>query len=745
MKNTITIFRAAVILNLVFLVLFMTVSGAAAQPLEVWVDDDYCNSCPNDGRTWNYDAFGNIQDGIDAVETAGTVHVAAGVYEGKLYLKPGVFLSGAGIEVSIIDGVGIREGEGDNDALVQLASNSKISGFSIINGGWQGLRCNGVSATIEGNLIAHHEREGIVLAGYGAGHSIIKNNIVTDCFGIGGNSVYYSPQIINNTIVNNRANGIYFWYAGTPAIKNNIIVHNRQNGIAIGGIPGNFAQAITSHNNVWENGVNYFNCDPGVGSISMNPSFSNESIGNYRLNATSPCIDAGTNESPGTTLTDLDGNPRIYNGVVDMGAFEFVSWPITLQAEDYITYYDKTPGNAGGHYRNDDVDIWWYHPDHFYVGSAGTNEWLEYAINLPADGEYRLDIRVATPNNGRRVHVEFDGVDKTGSLTVPNTGGWTTWQTLSTRVELTAGRQVMQLAFDYGGLNIDWISLADTDNRIWYGDYTIYNNDDLALLSGYTSVTGELRIRGDSSITNLASLIDLTSVGGNLSIVGVYNNNSNLSNLEGLNNLVTVKGELILTGNPNIVNLEGLSRLTSVGGMLIGLPDDDDAGYENESLTSLKGLESLSRVKGNIRICGNPGLESLDGLNNLEIIDGSLKFENYNYKNTWTVDNSAMSSVTALRSLVFIGGDLLLGGMENLSSLEGLNNLAFIGGTLSICENINLLELSMTNLGQVNGDFVICRNSRLPPSLAEELMNQVLNRGGIGGKIDLVCRYFVFW
>src|SRR5437667_6508269 len=44
--------------------------------------------------------------------------------------------------------------------------------------------------------------------------------------------------------------------------------------------------------------------------------------GNFRLQPGSPCINAGNNFYVSTS-TDLDGNPRIINGTVDMGAYEF--------------------------------------------------------------------------------------------------------------------------------------------------------------------------------------------------------------------------------------------------------------------------------------------------------------------------------------------------------------------------------------------------------------------------------------
>ncbi|MFH0908258.1 MAG: choice-of-anchor Q domain-containing protein [bacterium] len=64
--------------------------------------------------------------------------------------------------------------------------------------------------------------------------------------------------------------------------------------------------------------------DPGgVGNITNAPSFVDLATTNLRLKADSPCIDAGRNEAWMTEASDLDGNPRIFNGRVDMGAYEY--------------------------------------------------------------------------------------------------------------------------------------------------------------------------------------------------------------------------------------------------------------------------------------------------------------------------------------------------------------------------------------------------------------------------------------
>ena len=61
---------------------------------------------------------------------------------------------------------------------------------------------------------------------------------------------------------------------------------------------------------------------PGIGNIDTDPLFIDSDNGDFHLQNISPCIDSGTNDAPGLTLTDLEGKPRIINGIVDMGAYE---------------------------------------------------------------------------------------------------------------------------------------------------------------------------------------------------------------------------------------------------------------------------------------------------------------------------------------------------------------------------------------------------------------------------------------
>jgi hypothetical protein len=130
--------------------------------------------------------------------------------------------------------------------------------------------------------------------------------------------------------------------------------------------------------------------------------------------------------------------------------------PGVVQAENFdlgaagVAYHDVTAGNRGGQYRATDVDI-------EVAGDTGggydiawvkPGEWLVYSVTVASAGSYRLDLRVAAEGAGGQVHVEFDGVDKTGPLTIPNTGGWQNWTTISAPVTLAAGAQRMRVSID---------------------------------------------------------------------------------------------------------------------------------------------------------------------------------------------------------------------------------------------------------------------------------------------------------
>jgi hypothetical protein len=142
--------------------------------------------------------------------------------------------------------------------------------------------------------------------------------------------------------------------------------------------------------------------------------------------------------------------------------------PGTIEAENYdiggegVAYQDTTPGNTGGTYRNDDVDIRGCSDTGGgnQVGWTDAGESLNYTVNVTTGGSYILTERLAAGVAGGALHIEFDGANLTGSISVPNTGGWDTWQSFTQTVSLTAGQHMMRVAIENGGMDMNWFSFA---------------------------------------------------------------------------------------------------------------------------------------------------------------------------------------------------------------------------------------------------------------------------------------------
>ncbi len=190
-------------------------------------------------------------------------------------------------------------------------------------------------------------------ARYGGGMDNYKSSpIVTNCSftsnaanSSGGgmfNWNYSSSTATNCTFTDNSADedggGMFNGYYSSPTITNCILWGNTAalggNEIALkssstidvdfcdvqGGLAGIF-------DDLSGNTINW-----GSGNIDVDPLFidadgADNTPGteddNLRLQAGSPCIDTGDNSVVDANSTDLDGNPRIVNGTVDIGAYEF--------------------------------------------------------------------------------------------------------------------------------------------------------------------------------------------------------------------------------------------------------------------------------------------------------------------------------------------------------------------------------------------------------------------------------------
>jgi arabinoxylan arabinofuranohydrolase len=142
-----------------------------------------------------------------------------------------------------------------------------------------------------------------------------------------------------------------------------------------------------------------------------------------------------------------------------------LSIPGIIEIEDYDqggqgkAYSDSETINNGNAYREEEgVDVEMNSPGNYNVGWTNGGEWLEYTVNVTENSFYTVKTIAASPNSNSSIRFKLDGNDITGSVIIPNTGGWQSYREISTTgISLDAGTHILQLFEETGGFNIDKI------------------------------------------------------------------------------------------------------------------------------------------------------------------------------------------------------------------------------------------------------------------------------------------------
>jgi hypothetical protein len=98
------------------------------------------------------------------------------------------------------------------------------------------------------------------------------------------------------------------------------------------------------------------------------------------------------------------------------------------------------------------------------IGYADPNDYLVYWIDAAAAGPYVISFRVASYLSTGSFQIKSEN-RILGSVTVPNTGGWQNWRTVTLSVSLVRGPQVIRITATGAGFNLNWLSFASS-NRI---------------------------------------------------------------------------------------------------------------------------------------------------------------------------------------------------------------------------------------------------------------------------------------
>jgi Carbohydrate binding module (family 6)/Glycosyl hydrolase family 30 beta sandwich domain len=165
--------------------------------------------------------------------------------------------------------------------------------------------------------------------------------------------------------------------------------------------------------------------------------------------------------APFTPSTPFTGSPAAIPGQIEMENFD--------NGGKSVAYWNGNAQNNGGaNYRPGEtvyIETCSDSGGGFDVGSTNPGDWLNYTVNIARAGTYTLHVRVATQVAGGVFHLAVDGQNVSGPMSVPETEGWQTWQTLDIPgIRLPGGIHTLQMVMDTGGYyntvsNFNWFSL----------------------------------------------------------------------------------------------------------------------------------------------------------------------------------------------------------------------------------------------------------------------------------------------
>ncbi|KXX71287.1 hypothetical protein AVL50_09535 [Flammeovirga sp. SJP92] len=196
----------------------------------------------------------------------------------------------------------------------------------------------------------------------------------------------------------------------------------------------------------------------GVGLKNGNASSQNDHTG-YYLNLTNNTfypveIPSGANYnsviSCGTVTNNGSNNTISSSTNCPSSSCSFLSAFSRIEAENYCDQsgIDTEPCDEGG----------------LNVGWVDDNDWIKFDDVDFGNGANSVDLRVSSRYTGGTVQLRLGSTSGTliGTASVPVTGQWQNWTTVTTPISNVSDTQDLYLVFTNGGININWLEFSAT-------------------------------------------------------------------------------------------------------------------------------------------------------------------------------------------------------------------------------------------------------------------------------------------
>ena len=110
------------------------------------------------------------------------------------------------------------------------------------------------------------------------------------------------------------------------------------------------------------------------------------------------------------------------------------------------------------------------------IGYTDAGDFADYLVLVTETGDYDINFRTASENQSGSILLQLiDGsnIQNLTQISLPITGGWQTWETVSATTNLTEGSYKLRLKVIQPGFNLNWIEFDFTGNSMGLDDNEI--------------------------------------------------------------------------------------------------------------------------------------------------------------------------------------------------------------------------------------------------------------------------------
>lgn len=231
-----------------------------------------------------------------------------------------------------------------------------------------------------------------------------------------------------------------------------------------------------------------------------------------------------------------------------------------------------------------------------------------------------------------------------------------------------------------------YVEAIDPDGKTFISNFSFFTE-----LKVYDR---DIRLENQSEVNNFGASC-YNKIEGNLIIGSTNTNLTDISNLESLNTIKSITGDIFYVRKTICENLNGLENIK---------PEHTYTRLtiqENNELINVNGLDAIQTIH-ELNISQNEKLLKIDGLKNLTTVTNDIYINN----------NFSLNSIIGLSNLNSIA-DLTISGTNGLTNLKGLENVRYIR-TLELFRNDGLISIEgLNNLEECSAGVYITNNNAL--------------------------------